>query len=34
MYPGFEKWRAVKAAVDPEWRFSSSLSRRLKMHES
>jgi decaprenylphospho-beta-D-ribofuranose 2-oxidase len=34
MYPSFAKWRGVKAAVDPEWRFSSSLSRRLLMHES
>jgi FAD/FMN-containing dehydrogenase len=34
MYPGFGKWRAVKAAVDPAWRFSSSLSRRLEMHQS
>jgi FAD/FMN-containing dehydrogenase len=34
MYPSFAKWREVKAALDPEWRFSSSLSRRLLMHES
>ncbi len=29
MYPNLERWRAVKQAVDPHGRFSSSLSRRL-----
>lgn len=31
MYPRFEEWRRVKAAVDPEDRFTSDLSRRLGM---
>lgn len=29
MYPRYQEWRAVKDSVDPEQRFSSSLSRRL-----
>jgi FAD/FMN-containing dehydrogenase len=29
MYPRYQEWRAVKNSVDPEQRFSSSLSRRL-----
>jgi FAD/FMN-containing dehydrogenase len=29
MYPRFREWRKVKASVDPDNRFSSSLSRRL-----
>jgi decaprenylphospho-beta-D-ribofuranose 2-oxidase len=31
MYPGLGKWREIKAAADPNNRFSSSLSRRLAM---
>lgn len=34
MYPGLERFRAVKAAIDPEQRFSSSLARRLEIVES
>ena len=30
-YPRLAEWRAIKAAVDPNNRFSSSLSRRLEM---
>ena len=33
MYPNFERFRTIKAAVDPEGRFSSSLSRRLGITE-
>jgi decaprenylphospho-beta-D-ribofuranose 2-oxidase len=33
MYPGFAAWREVKAAADPNWRFSSSLARRLRMEQ-
>ncbi len=33
MYPEFTDWLQVKSVVDPDWRFSSNLSRRLKMHE-
>jgi len=29
MYPKLERWREVKARVDPEMRFSSNLGRRL-----
>jgi len=31
MYPRFPDWQKVKAAADPEGRFSSDLSRRLRM---
>ena len=31
MYPNLDRWRQVKAAVDPENRFSSSLARRIAM---
>ena len=31
MYPRFAKWQHVKALYDPENKFSSDLSRRLKM---
>lgn len=31
MYPEFPRWRKVKAAIDPEYRLSSSLSRRLQI---
>jgi len=31
MYPKLDAWRAIKAAADPNNRFSSSLSRRLGM---
>lgn len=31
MYPEFPAWHAIKTAVDPNRRFSSSLSRRLEM---
>jgi decaprenylphospho-beta-D-ribofuranose 2-oxidase len=31
MYPNLERWRQVKAAVDPESRFSSSMARRIGM---
>ncbi len=33
MYPNLGKWQAAKALADPENRFSSSLSRRLRMTE-
>lgn len=33
MYPRFGAWLDVKQKVDPEWRFTSNLSRRLKMQE-
>lgn len=33
MYPRYERWLRVKQEVDPKWRFSSNLSRRLKMEE-
>lgn len=33
MYPNLSKWQAAKALADPENRFSSSLSRRLRMTE-
>ena len=29
MYPGFERWREIKASADPRGAFASSLSRRL-----
>ncbi len=31
MYPNLARWQEVKAAADPEGRFSSNLSRRLGM---
>ena len=31
MYPQYEEWLKIKTAIDPENRFSSSLSRRLKI---
>jgi decaprenylphospho-beta-D-ribofuranose 2-oxidase len=34
MYPRLAQFRAVKARYDPEWRFSSSLARRLQIQES
>jgi decaprenylphospho-beta-D-ribofuranose 2-oxidase len=33
MYPEFGDWLAIKQKYDPEWRFESNLSRRLRMHE-
>lgn len=33
MYPNLPKWQAAKAVADPGNRFSSSLSRRLRMTE-
>jgi hypothetical protein len=32
MYPNLAKWQEAKAIVDPNDRFSSSLSRRLGMN--
>ena len=34
MYPHYGEWLKIKSAIDPENRFSSSLSRRLKIGES
>ncbi|MCA9876219.1 MAG: FAD-binding oxidoreductase, partial [Thermomicrobiales bacterium] len=34
MYPGLAQFKAVKAAVDPEQRFSSSQARRLGIVEA
>ena len=34
MYPCYEEWLEVKNAVDPDGRFSSSLSRRLQIGEA
>ena len=31
MYPGYPDWLAIKQRLDPHGRFSSSLSRRLRM---
>ena len=31
MYPEFPAWLEVKRQVDPDWKFSSALSRRLAM---
>lgn len=31
MYPRYSEWLAVKEKIDPEWFFSSSLSRRLEL---
>ena len=31
MYPNLPQWQSIKASVDPNNRFSSSLSRRLNM---
>jgi FAD/FMN-containing dehydrogenase len=31
MYPGYEQWLRVKNSIDPENKFSSSLSRRLEI---
>ena len=31
MYPRLDEWLAVKRAVDPDWRFTSDLSRRLAL---
>ena len=33
MYPGYGDWYRVKRELDPDWVFSSSLSRRLFMEE-
>lgn len=33
MYPKFSRWSEVKRQVDPNWVFSSDLSRRLKMEK-
>lgn len=33
MYPRYHKWLQVKNTIDPDSRFSSSLSRRLKIGE-
>jgi len=32
MYPNLGKWQAAKGVADPDNRFSSSLSRRLRMY--
>ncbi len=34
MYPRLPEWQGVKAQLDPEGRFSSSLARRLRLGES
>lgn len=34
MYPRYENWRAIKQHVDPQFKFQSDLSRRLKMEEN
>jgi len=31
MYPNLAQWQSIKAAIDPDNHFSSSLSRRLGM---
>jgi decaprenylphospho-beta-D-ribofuranose 2-oxidase len=31
MYPRYEEWLKIKNAVDPQNRFSSSMSRRLQI---
>jgi decaprenylphospho-beta-D-ribofuranose 2-oxidase len=31
MYPRLPEWRAVRAALDPEWRMVSDLARRLNL---
>jgi hypothetical protein len=31
MYPDYTRWLTVKNQIDPDWTFSSNLSRRLKM---
>ncbi|MCB2200033.1 FAD-binding oxidoreductase [bacterium] len=33
MYPRFGEWLTIKQKVDPKWRFTSNLARRLKMQE-
>ncbi len=33
MYPRFPAWLEIKRRVDPESRFASDLSRRLRLHE-
>ncbi|MFH0881575.1 MAG: FAD-binding protein [bacterium] len=33
MYSRFDEWLKIKQQVDPDWHFSSNLSRRLKMEE-
>jgi FAD/FMN-containing dehydrogenase len=33
MYPGYAEWLKIKNAIDPQDRFSSSLSRRLRIGE-
>lgn len=33
MYPRYDEWLKIKNAVDPENKFSSSLSRRLRINE-
>ncbi len=34
MYPDLPRWQAIKAGIDPNYRFSSSLSRRLCMERA
>jgi decaprenylphospho-beta-D-ribofuranose 2-oxidase len=34
MYPRLAEWQRIKARVDPETRFESDLSRRLRMDAS
>ena len=33
MYPRLEEWKRVKSQCDPNWLFSSDLSRRLQMED-
>jgi len=33
MYPRFSQWHETKMKIDPDWRFSSNMSRRLKMED-
>ena len=33
MYPRFKEWLEIKQEVDPDWLFSSDLSRRLQMEK-
>jgi FAD/FMN-containing dehydrogenase len=34
MYPGLARFRTIKAKLDPEQRFASSLARRLRLVEA
>jgi decaprenylphospho-beta-D-ribofuranose 2-oxidase len=31
MYPRLDEWRAIRSSIDPEGRFASDMSRRLKL---